>query len=169
MSRSKTPAGAFAGHLKPALRWLGERLADAVAFVIVRVFDLLACLFAAEVALGRRVAGSDADLEHLRSQRRSGFHKSLPTSASPVNPLSTAVGRGVTIPGLNPGHCHVSGMQTPRRLDASRTLGFSRCVHFPPCRQLPATSRFSLMHGTALPRFNSASRFPSPPRRPRQS
>jgi hypothetical protein len=105
---------------------------------------LLRCLFAAEVAVGRRITRRDPEPPRRREDpgiRREKFLQS-PAFGLPAS-LNTPAGRGVDIFGQSAGQCPVNGARTAGGRAQRRGRGYFRCIYSPSCRNSDAPPRFS--------------------------
>ncbi len=128
-----------------------NHMATILDYAIYWATGLFCCLFAAEVAVGRKLTKRDPLPVRYR-----------PEPAS----LNTAAGRGVEIFGPASGPCPDNGARAVGRRSRKRGYGYFRCIHFPACKQRHAVSRISNVSVQAWLKSNQPS---NSPRRPRGS
>jgi hypothetical protein len=136
-----------------------------VGLTISWATSLLACLFAAEVAIGRKITKRDPEPKRRPDPqiRRTEFlHSSL---AGHSIPLNTAPGRGVEIFGHFSGPCPDTGSHAAGHRTRKRGFGYSRCVYSPSCKNRRKPSRISNVSVQDWLKLNPSSHF----RRPRAS
>lgn len=145
MAASQSRTGRLVAILQRLkIRRLSSRIATGVDYAISSTVSLLGCLFAAEVAVGRRITRRDPEPGRHREQSVS-YHQTLLLSA-PVeqpNPLALYSARCVEFFGRADASCPVNGGRTSARRARQRIIGRSRCVHLPSCKYRHAASRSS--------------------------
>lgn len=135
-------------RLKKQFKRLRAPIATSLDYAISSVLSFLGCLFAAEVAVGRRVTRRDPGLERRRQDpvaRREQFLQSPAALLLPALDLMSAASR-VEFFGQPPVKCPVNGDRAPAHRPGKRAYGHFRCIHFPRCKHRDAGSRLS--HGT---------------------
>jgi hypothetical protein len=152
-------------RLKIQLKRLGNHIDLCLDVMFTTTVILLGCLFAAEVALGRRVTQRDPEPRRRRDETGSRREQFLQSPAS----LNTPAGRGVEIFGRSAGKCPDNGGQTADGRTKRRSRGYFRCIHSPSCKNSRALSRFSSFSVQDWLKLNQPSHFPPPQRRPRNS
>jgi hypothetical protein len=144
MAASQSRSGRLTAILQRLkIRRLRSRITTGVDYAISSTVSLLGCLFAAEVAIGRRITRRDPE-PALRREADAEHHETplLPALAEQSDfPLHT--GRRVEIFGRPSGSCPVIGGRAPARHGRKCLTGRARCIHFPRCKYRRAASRCS--------------------------
>jgi hypothetical protein len=145
MAVSQSRPGRLAGILQRLkIRRLRSRIATGVDYAISSTVSLLGCLFAAEVAVGRRI--TQRDPEPALHREADAAHQEtplLPALAEQPDSSSVYAARCVEIFGRAAGSCPVTGGRAPARHGRKRLTGRARCIHFPRCKYRCAASRCS--------------------------
>jgi hypothetical protein len=121
-----------------------RRIATSVDLALSSTLSLLGCLFAAEVAVGRRITKRDSEPPRRREDpaiRREIFLMS--PSAGAAASIKTFVVPRVGFFVRARSRCPDNGVRTPTRPVRRPACGRSRCVHFPRCKDGHAASRRS--------------------------
>jgi hypothetical protein len=174
MSRRKDRPGRVAAELLARLNHQFKRLRNHIAtgfdYLIYWATSLFCCLFAAEVAVGRKFTKRDPLPVRYRPEpatRREAFLRQPP--AGHPAPLNTAAGRGVEIFGPGSGSCPDTGARAAGHRARKRAYGYFRCIHFPACKQRRKLSRISNVSVQEWLKLNQPSNSQPPQRRPRGS
>ncbi len=162
--------GKIRKRLKGSFKPLRRGISSSLAFALFALVGFLGCLFAAEVALGRRVTRRDAELERHRGKPGPEGEELLPSPFARLSaPSNAPAGRDVGFFGQSHGQCPVPGGRASDRRAPGLANGFSRCIHFPPCRHTHAASRFSTVSVQDWLKLNQPPGFRSNHRRLRDS
>ena len=174
MARRKDRPGSIAAELLPRLNHQFKRFRNHIAtgfdYLIYWAVNLFCCLFAAEVAVGRKLTKRDPLPVRYRPEpaaRREEF-PCQPPAGNPA-PLNTAAGRGVEIFGPSSGPCPDNGAHAAGHRARKRAYGYFRCIHFPGCKHRRMPSRISNVSVQDWLKHNQPSHFQPPQRRPRGS
>jgi hypothetical protein len=136
--------GKLRNRLRGSVKPIRRGIVASLAFTLSTLLTFLGCLFAAEVALGRRVTRRDPEPQRGRGKSAPEGEPLLPPIACAPTALPDApAGRGVEFFAQPQGECPVLGGRSPIRRAPGLANGFSRCVHFPRCRHRHAASRCS--------------------------
>ena len=174
MSRRKDRPGGGAAEFLARLNHQFKRLRNYIAtgfdYVIYWASSLFCCLFAAEVAVGRKLTKRDPLPVRYRpgpATRREEFLRQ-PPAVHPAS-LNTAAGRGVEIFGHFSGPCPETGAHAAGQRTRRRGFGYSRCIYSPSCKNRRKPSRISNVSVQDWLKLNQPSSFQLPQRRPRAS
>ena len=145
MAASQSRSGRLAAILQRLkMKRLRGRIATGVDYAISSTVSLLSCLFAAEVAVGRRVTRRDP--ETLRRQESPAAHHETTVLSTPVEQLEESSGyaaRCVEFFGRPAGSCPVNGGRLSSGRGRKSVIGRARSIRFPGCKYRRAASRFS--------------------------
>jgi len=174
MASRKDRPGSVAAELLARLNHQFKRLRNYIAtgfdYVIYWAASLFCCLFAAEVAVGRKLTKRDPLPVRYRPEpatRREEFLRS--PLAGHSAPLNTAAGRGVEIFGHFSGPCPVTGSHAAGHRTRKRGFGYSRCIYSPSCKNRRQPTRISNVSVQDWLKLNQPSNSQPPQRRPRAS
>jgi hypothetical protein len=143
MAASQSRSGRLAAILQRLkIRRLRSRIVTGVDYAISSTVSLLGCLFAAEVAVGRRITRRDpAPVRHR--EEPASHHETLLVSEPDDRPAAASLYsvRCVEFFGPFAGACPVNGGRNLAPPGRKRITGRARCIHFPRCKYRHTASR----------------------------
>jgi hypothetical protein len=160
--------GKLRQRLKGSVKPLRRGITSSLIFAFEALVTFLGCLFAAEVALGRKVTSREPEPERRHARLGPEGEELEPSPLASLSaPLNTAAGCGVGFFGQSQAQCPITGGRASRPRTLKPANGFSRCVYFPPCPHRHAASRISNYSVQDWLNLNHPRGFQSNPRRHR--